>query len=100
MKDCPKERAERGAAYPFDALAFGVEVATCIDDARTAARPGGRELGKAKDGAGSGAGAAASSASATGVVVRSQMTLYVTVYTNTIWNGGNVTRARMVATIL
>ena len=36
-KDCPKERAEWGAAYPFDALAFGVEVATCFGDARTAA---------------------------------------------------------------
>ena len=37
-KDCPKEWAE-WAAYPFDAFAFGVQVATCFgEDGGAAAR--------------------------------------------------------------
>ena len=63
-KDYPKQWAE-WAAYPFDPLAFGVEVATCFGEDGGEARA--RELRKA--GAGSGAGAAASSASASASAV-------------------------------
>ena len=69
-KDYPTQWGE-WSSYPFDPLAFGVQVATCFGEDSGEARA--RELRKAKDGAGSGAGAAASSsasasASASGVV--------------------------------